>query len=152
MHFGQIRERYRAIVRDLSEESDVFQEGIAVVRLTVMRIGSIASAATALALLITGSVVGNTDQLLESITPALVAIIFGWQALTDGRRALAAILAALFSVVVTYDLVGTEATQLPAALAMVIIGGMGLLFVASRRIPYLVGVSCLIIAAGGLWM
>ncbi len=145
------RQTLRALVEYKPEETDVFQEAIVTVRLTMMRMGAIASALTALVIFTSGLFTGSTDQLLESITPAIVAILFGWQALSGGRQIVLSLIVSLISVVITYPLVGTAATLLPASLALVIIGGIGLLFVDTRRLAYVIGVGALLVLAGFLW-
>ncbi|MDF1595273.1 MAG: ATP-binding protein [Acidimicrobiia bacterium] len=146
------RQTLRALVTNDPEETDVFHEAIVTVRLTMMRMGAIASALTALVIFASGLFTGSTDQLLESITPAIVAALFGWQAWSGGRKVVLSLILSLVSVVITYPLVGTDATLLPASLALVIIGGIGLLFVDTGRLAYVIGVGAVLVLAGFLWV
>ncbi|MDH3189252.1 MAG: hypothetical protein OEM39_01220, partial [Acidimicrobiia bacterium] len=95
----------------------------------VIRIGAAAAWVISILFVIAAGVTGNTHLYLEGAVPALIGTIMTAQAVLGREDAGWALFIASAIVIASVRVLGTVATILPAALGVVIVASVGMLFV-----------------------
>ena len=108
----------------------------------VVRVGAAAAWVSAAVFLSVGFLSDNSAMFVEAIGPTLAAGLMTAQILLQRENAGVALFGAAIVTMVMYGVVGNEDTLIPAALALVIVPTIGMLFIDRRR-----GLSVAIAAA-----
>ena len=117
----------------------------------VVRVGALAAWVCAAFFLFIGFLSGNDALLIEAIGPALAAGFMTAQIVLKREDAGMALFAAAIVTVGMYALVGNEDTIIPAAVAMVIIPSIGMLFIDSERVLSVALISLFLIVTPFIW-
>lgn len=99
----------------------------------VVRIGAVAAWCAAALFLVAGFLSGNQELLIESIGPIIAGAFMTAQIVMHREHGGIALIGAAFVVVVMYGVVGNPNTLIPAALSLVIICAIGMLFISSHQ-------------------
>lgn len=110
----------------------------------VVRIGLAAALFSIAVFLVVALVTGDTIFYVQMVGPALVSVLMFAQIVTGRENAGWALLGTSLVVVAAYGLVGDESTLIPAALGVVIIASIAMLFVTRWQFPVT------LLVAGGL--
>lgn len=117
----------------------------------VIRIGAIAGWAVVALFLFAALFTAQTELVVRSVGPAAVAVIMTVQAVRGRENAGYALLVAFLAVIVSFALLGDEATLLPAALGAVIIASVGMLFVRRHQLLVTVIVAIVMVGVPQVW-
>jgi len=117
----------------------------------VVRVGAAAAWVSAAVFLVAGFLSGNSAMFVEAIGPTLAAGLMTFQIILHRENAGFALFGAAVVTLVMYGVVGNEDTLIPAALALVIIPTIGMLFVESRRGMSVAVAATLLLAAPFIW-
>lgn len=117
----------------------------------VVRVGAAAALFSVALFLVVGLVTGDSSFYAQTVGPALVSLLTLVQIGTHRENAVTTMLGAGISVVVTYALVGLESTLIPAALGVVIIASISILFVEKGHLLVTVGIGAVLIGIPFLW-
>ena len=112
----------------LSADSDMHR-----IHRRVVRVGAAAAWVSAAVFLVAGFLSGNSALFIEAIGPTLAAGLMTLQIILHRENAGVALFGAAVVTMVMYGVVGNEDTLIPAALALVVISTIGMLFVETRR-------------------
>ena len=134
---------------EVAPQQDHYDTEIDAIKRPVMLVGTVGVGATALLLLTIGLITGNGDMTVGALGPAIVGVLFGWQAFTAAQRVPLAVSLSVVTLIVVHGTVGQEKLLIPVALAAVIISGVGVLFTRNRVIPYFM-MQSLILATGAV--
>jgi signal transduction histidine kinase len=142
---------YLSDPRELREASHVFQREVEAAGVRLMGFAALAAGITALAVTITRLIIGAEGVTFAS-GPAVVAVIFAWQAVTGARLMGWAMIGASVAVVIGFNLTGTSETLLPSALVLVLLGSAGILLRDPGMLVVAVSNSALMVIAGLTWV
>ncbi|HUF96296.1 MAG TPA: HAMP domain-containing sensor histidine kinase [Acidimicrobiia bacterium] len=117
----------------------------------VVRVGAAAALFSVVLFAMVGLVSGDSAFYLQAIGPGLVAVFMIAQIATRREKPVATLLAAAVSVVATYRLVGDESTLIPAALGIVIIASISILFVMTRHLTTTLGIGVVLLGIPFVW-
>jgi signal transduction histidine kinase len=117
----------------------------------VVRVGAAAALFSVVLFAMVGLVSGDSAFYLQAIGPGLVAVFMIAQIATRREKPVATMLAAAVSVVATYRLVGEESTLIPAALGIVIIASISILFVMTRHLTTTLGIGVVLLGIPFVW-
>jgi signal transduction histidine kinase len=117
----------------------------------VVRVGGAAALFSVVLFVIVGLVTGDPRFYLQTVGPGSVAVFILIQIATHRENAVATMLGAGLSVVATYALVGDESTLIPAALGVVIIASISILFVKRGHLLVTIGIGSLLIGIPFFW-
>ncbi len=117
----------------------------------VVRIGGAAALFSVVLFLTVGLVTGQSMFYAEAVGPGLVSLLILLQIRAQRENAVVTLLGAGISVVVTYAVVGNEATLIPAALGVVIIASVSVLFVAAGNLLVTVGIGAALVGVPFVW-
>lgn len=118
----------------------------------VVRVGAAASWAAAAIFLISGFASGQTHFFVQSVAPVLTAAFMTALVLLKRENAGIAMVGSAVVVVVWVVVAGTEETLVPAAVALVVICSVAMLFVHRRQLAALAAVGLGLFAAPQFWM
>lgn len=99
----------------------------------VVRVGAAAAWVATAIFLAAGALTGETDLLIEAVGPLIAATVMTVQILTAREDGGVALFGSGVVVAVWYTLFGDDGTVIPAAVALVLISSLGMLFVTSHR-------------------
>ncbi|HUG32986.1 MAG TPA: PAS domain-containing sensor histidine kinase [Acidimicrobiia bacterium] len=99
----------------------------------VVRVGATASWFVAVIFLATGALNANEARLIEAIGPILAASLMSLQILVGREDGGAALLGSGLIVAIWYTVFGDAETVVPAAVALVLIAALGMVFVTRHR-------------------
>jgi signal transduction histidine kinase len=117
----------------------------------VVRVGAAAALFCVVLFALVGLVSGDTVFYLQTIGPGIVAAFMVVQIASRREKPVATLLAAAVSVVATYRLVGDESTLIPAALGIVIIASISILFVMGRHLVITLGIAAVMLGIPFFW-
>ena len=117
----------------------------------VVRIGAVSAWAGAAAFLIAGFISNDESLFVEAVGPILAASFMTTQIVLRKEHGGLALLGSAVVVMVMYGVVGNPDTLLPAALSLVIIFSIGILFVETHQIPITVVLGLALAAAPAFW-
>lgn len=117
----------------------------------VVRVGAAAAWITAAIFVLAGFFARNDSLFLEAIGPVLAASFMTALIALNREHGGIALLGSAAVVMVMYWAIGDEATLLPAALALIIISSIGMLFVTAKQVPVTVGVAIVLAFVPRLW-
>ena len=117
----------------------------------VVRVGAAAALFSVALFLAVGLLTGDTSFYAQTVGPGLVSILTLVQIGTHRENAVTTMLAAAISVIATYALVGDESTLIPAALGIVIIASISVLFVAKYNLLVTLGIAAVLIGVPFFW-
>ena len=136
---------------EVAPQQDHYDTEIDAIKRPVMLVGTVGVGATALLLLTIGLITGNGDMTVGALGPAIVGVLFGWQAFTAAQRVPLAVSLSVVTLIVVHGTVGQEKLLIPVALAAVIISGVGVLFTRNRVIPYFIMQSLILATGAVVW-
>lgn len=117
----------------------------------VVRVGAAAALFSFFLFLGVGLVTGNTDFYVQASGPGLVSLLILVQIGVRRENAVVTLLGAGVSVVVTYAVVGDESTLIPAALGVVIIASISILFVSRFNLLIALAIAAVLIGVPFFW-
>lgn len=117
----------------------------------VVRVGSAAAWFCAAIYLSVGLATGNSDLVIESLGPIVAATFMTAQIILRWEHGGVALLASAGVVVVTYSIMENPATYLAAALALVVICSIAMLFVGKWLVSVTLGVALGLFLVPMLW-
>ncbi|MDH3462289.1 MAG: PAS domain-containing sensor histidine kinase [Acidimicrobiia bacterium] len=117
----------------------------------VIRIGAAAAWVISILFVIAAGVTGNTHLYLEGAVPALIGTIMTAQAVLGREDAGWALFIASAIVIASVRVLGTVATILPAALGVVIVASVGMLFVRVHQFVVTIITGGLLIGVPFFW-
>ena len=118
---------------------------------TLTRLAVVLSLVSVAIIAIAAVATRDPSLLAQAVGPLLVAAALSVMVLRGRENAPAVFLICATSVVVSYRLVGTEATGLAATTAIVVMAMLGSLFVVSRTTLYVLIVSVVLIMTPAAW-
>ncbi len=136
---------------DFVDEFVVDKADMEIVHRHVVQVGALAAWFAAVAFVVIGVVGGNSSLVIQAIAPVLVGAFMTAQILTRRQNAYVGLVAAAVIVMVFYAVLGDHDTIVPAAVALVIVCALAMVFVDShmRLIVSLVAVG--LFAVPYLW-
>jgi signal transduction histidine kinase len=117
----------------------------------VVHVGAAAALFSVALFVAVALVTGDTRFYAQTVGPGLVSVLTLIQIATRRENAITTMLGAGVSVIVTYDLVGDESTLIPAALGVVIIASISILFVSRFHLLITLGIAAALIGVPFLW-
>ena len=99
----------------------------------VVRVGAAAAWLAAAIYLVTGVFTGDGSLFVEALGPILAAVLMTFQVLAGREEGGTAILGTGLIVALWHTMFGDSATVLPAAVGLVLVSSLGMLFVARHR-------------------
>jgi len=117
----------------------------------VVRVGAAAAWVATAIYLVAGVFTGDESMLIEAIGPLLAATLMTLQILLGREDGGIALLGSGLVVAVWYSAFGDEGTIVPAAVALVIIASLGMLFVTSHRTAVAGTMAVVLFAIPFLW-
>lgn len=117
----------------------------------VVRVGAAAAWVSAAFFLVAGFLSGDEAMFVEAIGPTLAAGLMTAQIVIRRENAGVALFGAAVVTIVMYGVVGNEDTLIPAAVALVIIPTIGMLFIDGRRTWSVVAASMVLLATPFIW-
>lgn len=117
----------------------------------VIRIGAVAAWVSALLFAGAGLVTGDSRLYVEALAPMVVAGIMTAQAVTGRENAGWALFASALIVVMAFPVVGADGTLLPAALGVVVIASVAMLFVPRHQVAWILGTTVVMMTVPALW-
>ena len=118
---------------------------------TLTRLAVVLSLVSVAIIAVAAVVTRDSSLLAQAVGPCLVAAALSVMVLLGRENAPAVFLICATSVMVSYRLVGTEATGLAATTAIVVMAMLGSLFVVSRTTLYVLTVSAALVLAPAAW-
>ncbi|HEX6222298.1 MAG TPA: HAMP domain-containing sensor histidine kinase, partial [Acidimicrobiia bacterium] len=116
----------------------------------VVRVGAVAAWITTAIYLVAG-VLSGTDLYLEAVGSFLAAALMSYQLVTGREDGGIALFGSGVVVVVWYTLFGDQGTVIPAAVALVLISSLGMLFSLRHRLMVAVTLAAALFAVPFLW-
>lgn len=117
----------------------------------VVRVGGAAALFSVVLFLAVGLVTGDTGFYVQAAGPGLVSLLILVQIGMHRENAVATMLGAAISVIATFALVGDESTLIPAALGIVIIASISILFVAKGNLLITLGIAAVLFGVPFFW-
>jgi signal transduction histidine kinase len=117
----------------------------------VVHVGAAAALFSVALFVAVALVTGDTSFYAQTVGPGLVSVLTLIQIATRRENAITTMLGAGVSVIVTYDLVGDESTLIPAALGVVIIASISILFVSRFHLLITLGIAAALIGVPFFW-
>jgi signal transduction histidine kinase len=117
----------------------------------VIRIGAVAALFSVVLFLTIGWVSGGSVFYAQAVGPGLVSILIFVQIRSRRENAVVTLLVAGLSVVVTHLVVGNDSSLIPAALGVVIIASVSVLFVETRTTWVSLGIGAALFGVPFLW-
>ncbi len=117
----------------------------------VVRIGFAAALFSAAVFLVVALVTGDVNFYVQMTGPGLVALLMGTQILIGREHGGWALLGTALVVILAYRLVGDESTLIPAALGVVIIASIAMLFVTRNQLWVTVGAAVVLLGVPFFW-
>lgn len=117
----------------------------------VVRIGAAAALFSVALFLVVGLVTGDSLFYAQAVGPGFVSLLTLVQIRTNKENAVVTLLGAGVSVVATYAVVGNEASLIPAALGVVIIASISVLFVATGNVLVTLGIGAVLVGVPFAW-
>ncbi|MEX0795059.1 MAG: HAMP domain-containing sensor histidine kinase [Acidimicrobiia bacterium] len=117
----------------------------------VVRTGGAAALFSVALFLAVGLIAGDSARYVQAVGPGLVSILILVQIRTHRENAVVTLLGAGVSVVATHALSGDEATLIPAALGVVIIASISILFVDRHNLSITAGICAVLLGVPFLW-
>ncbi|MGF1616722.1 MAG: ATP-binding protein [Acidimicrobiia bacterium] len=102
-------------------------------------------------LLAVGLVTGEAAYYAQAVGPGLVSVLILAQVRTHRENAVVTLLVAGVSAVATYGVFGEQATLIPAALGVVIIASVSILFVERHNLLITVGIAAVLTGVPFYW-
>ena len=136
---------------ELPEASNVFQREVEAAGVRLMGFAALAAGIAAVAVSVTRLITG-ADGVIVASGPAIVAVVFGWQAALGARRMEWALIVGSAAVVIGFNLTGTSETLLPSALALVLLGAIGILLRTPGMLVVAASNCALMVVAGLTWV
>ena len=118
----------------------------------VVRIGAAAAWSTAALFLLAGFSLGEPDLVLQATGPAIAAAVMTLQILVHREDGRVALWVSAAVIVVAHTAFGIEATQLAAALALVLVSSVSMLFVDRSPVSLGAAMGLLLLITPQLWM
>jgi signal transduction histidine kinase len=97
-------------------------------------------------------VTGNQRFAIEAIGPAVAGAVSTVLVATRRHNAVAVFSTAIFTITVTYHLVGDAETLIPAAVSLTLVGVLGTLFVDKGQPQYVAAGTVWMLATAALWL
>ncbi len=135
----------------LAESLVAAESDMARIHRSVVRIGAAAAWFAAALFIVAGFLAGNEDLFTEAMGAVLAASLMTALILLKRENAAVAMVGAVFVVMVWHSVIGNEDTIIPAAVAMVVISAIGMLFVVRSQRFAIGAVSLLLFLAPQLW-
>ncbi len=117
----------------------------------VIRVGGIASIFSVALFLGVALIAGDSTYLGQAVGAGLVLVLILAQMRTHRENAVVTLLVAGVSVVATFAVVGNDATLIPAALGVVIIASISILFVERHNLLVTLGIAAVLIGVPFVW-
>jgi signal transduction histidine kinase len=117
----------------------------------VIRVGAAAALFSVVLFLAVALVTGEAAYYAQAVGPGLVLILIWAQIRTHRENAVVTLLVAGFSVVATYAVFGDDETLIPAALGVVIIASVSILFVEKHNLLVTLGIAAVLIGVPFAW-
>ncbi len=117
----------------------------------VIRVGAAAAWFCVLLFGLIGLLTGDQSFYMQAIGPVLCAGLFTLQIVTHREHAGWALLGTAIIVVAVYSLVGDDTTLVAAALGVVVIASIAMLFVTSRHLPLTIVIGLAMLAVPFVW-
>lgn len=117
----------------------------------VVRVGTAAAWFAATAFVVVGLIASNPSLVLQAIAPVLIGAFMTAQILAQRENAYVGLAAAAVGVVVFYTAIGTSDTIVPAAVALVIISALAMVFVERRVVTVVAAVASGLFVTPYLW-
>ena len=117
----------------------------------VVHVGAAAAWVSAAIFLVAGFLGGNSAMFVEAIGPTLAAGLMTIQIILHREDAGVALFGAAVVTMVMYGVVGNEDTLIPAALALVIIPAIGVLFIESHRVWSVAAAAAVLLTTPFVW-
>lgn len=136
--------------RDLSDATRLFQAEVDAAGVRLMAFAATASGLVAIGLGIARLATGAGNVIAWA--PLIASILFAWQAFTGATRMGVAIGASIVAVTVGFNISGSEDTLLPSALALVMLGTVGVILVSRGLVAMVVLTIGSMIFAGLTWV
>ena len=118
----------------------------------VVRVGAVAAWFSAAIFILAGFATGEDALFIQSVGPIIAAGFMTAQIMFHREDGSVAMLVSAIVLVVTNSLVGIDETLLPAAIALVAMSSVGMLFVTHNQLPVMTGVGLLLVVTPQLWM
>ncbi len=118
----------------------------------VVRIGATAAWFTAALFLLAGFSLGEADLVLQATGPAIAAAVMTAQILVHREDGRVALWMSAAVIVVAHTAFGIEATHLAAAVALVLVSSVSMLFVDRSPVSFGVAMGLLLLITPQLWM
>ncbi len=118
----------------------------------VVRVGAAAAWFSAAALLLAGVATGNDGFFIQAVGPMVAAGFMTGQILLGREDGAVALLISAIVVVVGQALVGSDQTLIPAAVALVAISSIAMVFVVHSQVSVGIGVGLLLVITPQFWM
>ena len=103
-----------------------------IVHRRVIRVGALAAWFAAVSFVLIGIVASNPDLVIQAIAPLLIGAFMTAQVLTRRENASVGLVVAAITITAFYAVVGNQDTTVPAAVALVIICSLAMVFVETR--------------------
>jgi signal transduction histidine kinase len=117
----------------------------------VVRVGAAAAWVSAAVFLIIGFIGGNSAMFVEAVGPTMAAGLMTAQIILHRENAGVALFGAAIVTMVIHGVAGNEDSLIPAALALVILPTIGMLFVETRRRWSVATAAFLLLATPFVW-
>lgn len=117
----------------------------------VVRVGAAAAWLVAAALPLIGLAADNPNLTVQAAGPALIGTFMVVQILTGRENAYVSLIGSALVVMITYSLLGERDTLVPAAVALVILSALAMVFIESRVVLAMGIVFGLLLFAPHLW-
>ena len=117
----------------------------------VVRVSAAAALFTVAIFLAIGVVTGEATYYAQAVGPGLVAVLALAQIRTHRENAVITLLVAGVSAIATYAVLGEQATLIPAALGVVIIASISILFVERHSLLVSSGIAAGLIGVPFIW-
>ncbi len=117
----------------------------------VVRVGAAAAWVATAIFLAAGALTGDESMLIEAVGPLLAAALMTVQILTGREDGGVALLGSGFVVAIWYTLFGDEGTIIPAAVSLVLISSLAMLFVNRQRFIIASTLAVVLFAIPFLW-
>ena len=117
----------------------------------VVRVGAVAAWAAAALFLLAGFATGDDAYTIQALAPIMVAGLMTAQVLLDRENGGVALLGSGVVVVAVHAISGGDETRIPAAVGLVVIASIGMLFVSRSVVPIAVAVALILLTTPALW-
>jgi signal transduction histidine kinase len=117
----------------------------------VVRVGAVAALLAAALFLLTGFATGDETFLIQALGPILAAGLMTAQILLDRENGGIALFGSAVVVVVVHGVAGSEQSLIAAAVALVVICSLGMLFIDRSPVSAGIGIALILMATPALW-